>query len=150
MQSYTISNICNHIPVTYGFKMKYGMILSFMSIDRSNLFSRNDFLFPLKTNPENRDSLYNFCYFLISHSKCTRSQSHNNLVIPMWNTNFGKKTFHYNRAAILWNMLPTNIPVNFNLLIVNQFKNAIPHNYIQSKCICLQMFMSNEIFCMLV
>ena len=58
------------------------------------------------------------------HSKCTRSQSHNNLVIPKWNTNFGKKTFHY-RAAILWNMLPTNIRVNFNSLSVNQFKNAI-------------------------
>ena len=58
------------------------------------------------------------------HSKCTRSQSHNNLVIPKWKTNFGKKTFHY-RAAILWNMLPTNIRVNFNSLSVNQFKNAI-------------------------
>ena len=38
---------------------------------------------------------------------------------------FSKKTFHYNRAAILWNKLPPNIRVNFNTLSINQFKNAI-------------------------
>lgn len=58
------------------------------------------------------------------HSKCTRSQTQNTLVVPAWNTISGKRTFHY-RAAVAWNKLPPTIRTNFDQLSIDQFKSAI-------------------------
>ena len=47
----------------------------------------------------------NFIFTYSTHSKCTRSQSQNSLVVPTWKTISGKRTFHY-RASVLRNNLP--------------------------------------------
>ena len=64
-----------------------------------------------------------FTFTYSTHSKCTQSQSHNDLVIPPWRTISGKKTFHC-RASMLWNKLPPILCVNLESLSVNEFKIA--------------------------
>ena len=66
----------------------------------------------------------NFIFTSSTHSKCTRSQSQNSLVVPIWKTISGKRTFHY-RASVLWNSLPPKLRVNLDVMSVNEFKNAI-------------------------
>ena len=66
----------------------------------------------------------NFIFTYSTHSKCTRSQSQNSLVVPTWKTISGRRTFHY-RASVLWNNLPPKLCVNLDILSVNEFKNAI-------------------------
>ena len=58
------------------------------------------------------------------HSKCTRSQSCNTLVLPFWNNNQGKRTF-YNRGASLWNRLPPDVRSKLTSMSLNMFKCSI-------------------------
>ena len=60
----------------------------------------------------------NFIFTYSTHSKCTRSQSQNSLVVPTWKTISEKRTFHY-RASVLWNNLPPKLCVNLDILSVN-------------------------------
>ena len=75
-----------------------------------------------KIAPHYLSSHFTFTY--TTHSKNTRSQSHNQLVTPMWKTSSGQRTFHY-RGAISWNKLPSNICISFDSMSLNEFKNAI-------------------------
>ena len=58
------------------------------------------------------------------HSKCTRSQTHNNLIIPPWNICQGKRTFLY-RSSKGWNDLPNEIKTNFKDMTIFSFQNTI-------------------------
>ena len=58
------------------------------------------------------------------HSKCTRSQSCNTLVLPFWNNNQGKRTFYY-RGASMWNRLSPEIRSKLTSMSLNMFKYSI-------------------------
>jgi hypothetical protein len=66
----------------------------------------------------------NFTFVHSTHSKCTRSQTQNRLVVPIWKTSSGKRTFLY-RGSVLWNKLPSEIRTNFDSMTLNEFKKAI-------------------------
>lgn len=60
-----------------------------------------------------------FAFTRSSHSKCTRSQTQNALIIPSWNIIAGKRTFQY-RGAKLWNNIPSHIRCNFDLMSLKE------------------------------
>ena len=66
----------------------------------------------------------NFVFTHTIHSQCTRSQSHNSLVVPYWKNSSGKKTFQY-RASVLWNKLPPHIRINYKTMSLYTFKHLI-------------------------
>ena len=74
------------------------------------------------TAPSYLSSQFEFTHS--AHSHGTRSQTFNTLIVPPWNTTYGKKTFHY-RAAKSWNGLPTDVRENFNSMSLASFKNCI-------------------------
>ena len=57
------------------------------------------------------------------HSKNTRNQSSNTLIVPIWNNTQGKRTYHY-RACKLWNELPLDIRCKFDTITFNVFKKS--------------------------
>ena len=65
-----------------------------------------------------------FSYMQSLHTHGTRSQTFNSLVMPKWNINPGKRTFHY-RSCYAWNKLPQDIRGNFPSMTVHTFKNCI-------------------------
>ena len=67
---------------------------------------------------------WQFIFTSSIHSKCTRSQSCNTLVLPSWNNNSGKRTFSY-RGASVWNRLSSNVRSNLTSMNVNMFKSKI-------------------------
>ena len=66
-----------------------------------------------------------FTFMHSTHTKGTRSQTYNNLVVPPWKNSAGKRTFHY-RAAELWNKLPLKIRSDLISMSLLEFKNIIP------------------------
>ena len=63
-----------------------------------------------------------FIFTSAIHSKGTRSQSCNTLVLPSWNDNSGKRTFHY-RGAYIWNTVSPQIRCNYASMKLNTFLN---------------------------
>jgi len=66
----------------------------------------------------------NFTFVHSMHTKCTRSQSQNSLVVPIWKTSSGKRTFLY-RGSVAWNKLPSDTRQYFESMTLTEFKNAI-------------------------
>ena len=63
------------------------------------------------------------------HSRCTRSQSCNTLVLPFWNNNQGKQTFYY-RGTSMWNRLSPEIRSKLTSMSLNMFRVVLQSGYI--------------------
>ena len=65
-----------------------------------------------------------FIFTSFTHSKNTRSQSSNSLVIPAWQIIQGKRTFLY-RGSTFWNKLPTDVRCILSNMSVNTFTPTV-------------------------
>jgi len=65
-----------------------------------------------------------FTFTHATHAQSTRSQSNNNLCVPMWRITTGKRTFN-RRAAVLWNKLPITIRSKFLDMSLPEFKSVV-------------------------
>ena len=65
-----------------------------------------------------------FTFTSTIHSKNTRSQVCNALVVPPWSNKPGKRTFQH-RGATLWNSIPSDVRRSFNSMSVPVFKKMI-------------------------
>ena len=77
----------------------------------------------------------NFIFTSSIHSRGTRSQSFNTLVLPSWYNNSGKHTFQY-RGAFKWNTLSSDIRSNLTSMSLNMFKSYISNNWISCNHSC--------------
>ena len=62
-----------------------------------------------------------FVFVHNSHMHVTRNHTTNTLIIPKFNTNSGRRTFHA-RAGYLWNSIPTSIRSELSDMSLSQFK----------------------------
>ena len=68
--------------------------------------------------------IFNLKFTHSVHDYSTRCQISNTIVVPKFKTNANLHMSHV-RASHLWNNLPSNIRMNFNVMsIYNQFKNS--------------------------
>ena len=77
----------------------------------------------LKCSPPYLSSQFAFVHN--DHMHVTIETTQPILIIPKFNTNSGRRTFHA-RAGYLWNSVPTSIRSELNDISLRQFKLHIP------------------------
>ena len=72
------------------------------------------------TSPNYLSSKFIFTHSV--HNYSTRGQISNSLIIPLCNSNSGRRMFT-SRSSQIWNNLPQDIRINYQTMSLNQFRN---------------------------